>query len=181
VSHNHLRNKLESLGITGKVLKWLEAYLKYHYQRVKIGDSFSDLCNVLSEVRQVPQGSGLGPLLFGIFINDLTECIQFSIPFYICWWHEVSASDEDTEKLQTDVSNATIWSNSSDLFFNESKFIHLRFFWKSTTDHPTYTVNGNAIKSLQLHKDLGVTLLSNFSWAARVNVVCRNIKVLTLS
>jgi len=83
---------------------------------------------------------------------DDTKCLQ------------VIRSPEDTEKLQTDLNNASIWSNLSDLLFNKSKFIHLQFFSKSTTDHPIYTVNGNAIKSLQQHKDQGVTFSSNFSW-----------------
>ena len=48
VSHKHLLMKLQSIGITGNVWKWFEAYLKPRYQCVKIGDSYSELCNVLS-------------------------------------------------------------------------------------------------------------------------------------
>ena len=56
--------KLQSIGTTGSAWKWFEAYLKPHYQCVKIGDSYSELCNVLSGV---PQGSLLVPLLFIIY------------------------------------------------------------------------------------------------------------------
>ena len=56
VSHNHLLHKLRTAGISGTILKWFQAYLEYHYQCVKVGDSLSDLCNVLSGV---PQGSVL--------------------------------------------------------------------------------------------------------------------------
>ena len=172
VCHNHLLDKLKALGICGKAWKWLEGYLKYRYQCVKIGDSQSEQCNVLSGV---PQGSVLGPLLFVIFINDLPLCFQFSTPFVFaddtkCL--QVIRSAEDPRKLQSDVNNASVWSTTLNLLFNELKFIHLRFFSKTTSsNYPVYTVNGNPIKNTQHHKDLGITFSSDFTWTAHYKII----------
>jgi len=87
VSHNGLLNKLYSIGIAGKLWKWLQEYLLQRFQCARINESLSTICNVLSGV---PQGSVLGPLLFVIFINDLPKCIQSAIPFVF---------DDDTKCL----------------------------------------------------------------------------------
>jgi len=140
VSHDRL---LQKLWNNWNSLEWFQAGLRQRYQFVKFGDSFLNLCNILSGV---PHGSVLGPLLqyLSFFINDLPEHIQFAIPFIFAdntkCLSEIR-SDSDTEKLQIDSKNAFNWSITSELF----QLLHLRFWAKDTADHPLYNVNGHPI------------------------------------
>ena len=70
IDHKILLKKLEIYGIRGVPLKLLESYLSERKQCVSVLGEVSDKLPVLYGV---PQGSCLGPLLFLIYINDITH------------------------------------------------------------------------------------------------------------
>ena len=66
VPHQRLLKKLKGYGIQGKVLCWIESFLKNRKQRVQVNGSLSDWADVSSGK---PQGTVLGPTLFLVYIT----------------------------------------------------------------------------------------------------------------
>lgn len=74
VPHSPLLNKLhaEVTPIDPHLLKWLGSYLSDRSQFVAVGGESSATAKVTSGV---PQGSVLGPLLFLIYVNNVSQAV----------------------------------------------------------------------------------------------------------
>ena len=111
VSHCKLIRRLEMLGIAGMLLTWVVSFLTERKQRVRVGDMFSDFCDVLSGV---PQGSVLGPLLFLGYIDDIvqhpsnSEMVLFADDAKMFLNVE---SNYDIECFQKDIESVCDWAS----------------------------------------------------------------------
>ena len=75
VWHQGLHYKLRQNGISGELLNILTDFLDNRTQRVILNGQYSSWDKVEAGV---PQGSILGPLLFLIYINDLSDNLAHS-------------------------------------------------------------------------------------------------------
>ena len=71
--------KMKTSSISLKIVNIVKYFYQIEYIKVKIGNSYSEIQNILFAI---PHRSLLGPLLFLIFLNDLSINIKSTIRLF---------------------------------------------------------------------------------------------------
>ena len=178
VNHKILLQKLEFYGIRGVALNWFNSYLSNRVQYVDF-DGVSSSKSVIT--CGVPQGSILGPLLFLLYINDLSEVssILFSLLFADDSNTFLSGKnpDELIRSMNIEIDKILKWLNINKLTLNVKK-THYMFFRKSRSKlklTEPLLINGEIIEMVNHTKFLGVVIDSFLSWRDHIQYICSKI------
>ena len=122
VDHDILLRKLHHYGIRGNALRWFENYLKNRKQFVTYNGVSSDTKLITCGV---PQGSILGPLLFFIYIDDLSLVCDRLLSILFADDTNMFMSSKDVHSLQTVINQeltlVSKWLKGNKLSLNIKK------------------------------------------------------------
>ena len=169
VPHVRLITKIKAYGIQGPLLSWLNSFLINRNQRVIVRGTYSKWTKVTSGV---PQGTVLGPIMFLIYINDISNELESPIKLFaddIKVYRVLNNVEEDHRTLQNDLMKLETWSANWQLNFNTEKCEVMRITKKTDHTRPSYTLTNKALNVVDETKDLGVNITSKLSWSLHVN------------
>lgn len=168
VSHPILLRKLVTFGIGPDTIKWIANFLRTRGNFVQIGKFKSKLFYSDSGVGA---GTSLGPLLFLLFINDLTirirctKILMLADDFKI--FVEV-ASELDAQKLRLDLTRLGAWCKENKLDLNIDKCFIISLHRKKEFIDVQYEMYGNKITRVNEIRDLGVTVDSRLDFVPHI-------------
>ena len=172
VWHEGIIFKLKCNGISGNLLNLFENYLLHCFQRVVLNGNES---NWTSLKAGIPQGYVLGPLLFLIFINDLTDNISSDMRLFAddsSLFTCVKGVTQTHHKLFRDLQTITLCAYQWKMVFNPDitkQAIEVICSCKNNKPaHPDLSFNGVPVSREPFTKHLGVYLGSRLNFCEHI-------------
>ena len=160
VDHAILMDKMFIYGARTIALQWFKDYLTGRFQYV----TYNGFKSSNSEIKcGVPQGSILGPLLFLLYVNDLTSVSEACFPILFADDSNTFISGKDvqviSEKLNSDMEYIRQWLCCNKLSLNVSKTHCMVFAPKSKhVDDLNVKIQNANIERVYVTKFLGVVI-----------------------
>ena len=170
ICHCLLIRKLAAYGLLDHSIQLICSYLINHKQRVKIENAYSNWrvvqCGVL-------QGSLLGPLLFNIYINDITYVTKnMELRLYADDTTGYAASNSPATLefyINSDLVRLSQWLEDNYLTINTTK-TQAMIVGKSNYNYELFLKSNNILTIDEL-KLLGVTIDNKFTFSSHIKLV----------
>lgn len=169
VDHAILRDKLELYGVRGLPGKLIHDYLSDRTQITVVNGVKSSSERISCGV---PQGSILGPLLFLVYMNDLSGCTSCSVRLFAddaC----IVVDDKNQYKLETTINKelekVNTWMKLNKLSINYNKTNYIVFTNKRLASSIDVKLEGHRLERVTETKYLGVILSEKLSWSKHIN------------
>ena len=160
VNHSILIKKLYAYGIRGNILQWLKSYLNNRKQYVYINETKSEVRSISCGI---PQGSVFGPLLFILYVNDLSTASHnlFSILFAddTSVFMKGESINEVINMLNIELHKITVWLESNKLTLNVVKS-HFMIFHRAKLKltKPDVKLCSTTLEQVKYTKFLGIII-----------------------
>ena len=166
VWHHGLFVKLERLGLSGNLTRFIREFLLARRIIVRNTNSLSAPFPVLAGV---PQGSVLSPTLFNIMINDLFEEIPSGVHYSLyaddgALWTSSPDLRVALDKMQLALDSISKWSHIWGLSISPTKTNAIIFTNRATNSPQNLLLLSSPVNYVQSIKYLGMTFDSKLTW-----------------
>ena len=176
VSHEILIYKLQAMGFSGDLLKWMVSYLKDRKQFAEVNGCSSHTKPVTCGV---PQGSLLGPRLFTYYINDLSDSVtEGNLELYAddtTLYFIGNNVDVVVDGLNRALSEISLWCRNNKLTIHAGKSEAMIISHRAFCGPLRPIKLGDKILDVVYEtRCLGVIIDSQLSWNSHVENLCKS-------
>jgi Reverse transcriptase (RNA-dependent DNA polymerase) len=173
LDHNILLIKLASFGLSPSLIELFKSYFHNRSQYVQLNGFKSGNYFATSGI---PQGSNLGPLLFNIFINDISDVIDVNYLLYAddLKIYTTIQTITDCERLQANLNQVTVWCKTNNLELNPAKCSVMSYSLKSNQISYRYTIDVDILNRPKNFTDLGVVFDSALSFNDHIDTIAKS-------